>query len=404
METRRRLLPDIARLWVIGGNNNVVRWLELLAAGLFTFELTGSGFAVAAVSAARTLPMLVFGAFAGVISEAFDRKRILIGGQCLTALSSASICALAAAGRAEPWAIAIAAFVCGTVWSAEMSSRRRMVGDAAAPGMLSRAIAVDSLAGALTRMVGPLLGGLAYGVVGLPGAYGVTTVLSLINIVLALPLAHRQATRPLSPAAVLRDLRDGLRSAVAIPEVAAVLAVTVAMNTFCFSYSALVAPVALRVFAVPNELVGFLGAAEPAGALLAGLYLARRTPAIRPRVLMIAGSALFALALLAMPHGGSFALACLILLVGGTGMAAFSNMQTLVVLTAAPPALRSRLLGLITACIGTGPLGQLVIGALADGIGLKAAIGVMASIGLCAILAVGHAWRHGERGTRGGLP
>ena len=397
METRRLAEPDIIRLWVIGGTNNVVRWLELLAAALFTFELTGSGLAVAAVTAARTLPMMLFGAFAGVVSETLDRKRIMQGGMLITAASSASICALAWVGQVQPWQIALASFVCGTVWSTEMSSRRRMVGDTAAPHMLARVIAVDSLAGATTRMIGPLLGGLVYDLIGMRGAYMVTVVLSLSNFVLAWPMVHRQAKRRLALLTAARDLVEGMRSAIAIPQVTAVLGVTICMNAFVFCYSALVAPIALTLFGVPNAQVGFLGAAESAGALLAGLALTRGTPPMTPRMLMVAGSVLFAASLMIMPLVSNFWVACLILLIGGSGTAAFSNMQTLLVLNGAPPAMRSRMLGLITVCIGTGPLGQLLIGGFADTLGLRPAVEIMAGLGIVTIVAIGMLWRRAER-------
>lgn len=397
METRRLVQPDIVRLWVIGGTNNVVRWLELLSAALFTYELTHSGFAVAVVTAARTLPMLLFGAFAGVVSEALDRKRILQWGMLITGLSSAAICALALSGLAQPWQIAVASFLCGTVWSTEMSSRRRMVGDLAPPALLSRAIAVDSLAGATTRMIGPLLGGIVYATMGLGGAYAVTTALTLMNFVLAWPIAHSQVARRLSLPGAARDLLEGLRSAAGIPSVMGVLGITVAMNACVFCYSAMVAPIALTLFGVPNAQVGFLGAAESAGALVAGILLARGSPPMAPRAFMVAGSVLFAITLMLMPFVANFWLACLVLVIGGSGTAAFSNMQTLVVMNGAPPAMRSRLLGLITVSIGTGPLGQLLIGALADRYGVLPAVEIMAASGALAILAIGLAWRAAER-------
>ncbi len=401
METRRLLEPDIIRLWVIGGTNNVVRWLELLAAALFTYELTHSGLVVAAVTAARTLPMLMFGAFAGVLTEAVDRKRIMLTGMLITASTSAMLCALALLALVEPWHIGLANFVCGTVWSTEMSSRRRMVGDRAAPSLLARVIAVDSLAGATTRMIGPLLGGVVYDQVGLRGAYAITLALSLMNFALAWPLFHRQVSRRLSIAGAARDLLDGVRSAIAIPQVLAVLAVTIAMNAFVFCYSALVAPIALTLFGVGNSEVGFLGAAESAGALIAGLALTRGTPPIPPRTMMIGGSALFATTLILMPFVPGFWLACLVLLAGGTGTAAFSNMQTMLVLNGAPPAMRSRMLGLITVCIGTGPLGQLLAGGLADTFGLRPAIEMVACTGLVTILAIGVVWGRSEQKDEG---
>ncbi len=51
-----------------------MRWFEVLSAALFTLDVTGSGFAVAVVSAARTMPMFLLGAFSGVVTEAVNRK------------------------------------------------------------------------------------------------------------------------------------------------------------------------------------------------------------------------------------------------------------------------------------------------------------------------------------------
>ena len=91
------------RLWAIGGCVNTMRSFEVLCAALFTLDATGSGLAVAVVSAARTLPMLLLGAFAGVMSEAVDRKRILLIGQIMSGIGSATIAVLAAFGVAQPW-------------------------------------------------------------------------------------------------------------------------------------------------------------------------------------------------------------------------------------------------------------------------------------------------------------
>jgi hypothetical protein len=51
-------VPDFLRLWLVGAFANAMRWLELLASGLFAYEVTGSALAVTAVVAARQLPQL----------------------------------------------------------------------------------------------------------------------------------------------------------------------------------------------------------------------------------------------------------------------------------------------------------------------------------------------------------
>ncbi len=389
---RRLANPDLVRLWTIGGANNMVRWLEILAAALFTLEATGSGFAVAAVTAARTLPLLLFGALAGVLSESVSRKRIQLVGVFITLSTSLAIAGLAWAGLARPWHIAVAGFVAGSVWSTDMSTRRRMVGDAAPSGMVSRAIAMDSLAGALTRMAGPLAGSAAFGAIGLRGAYTCSAAMTLLTLLLVLGVHHEQTTRTLHLSRVPRDLAEGFAAARGLPAIRAVLGVTVAMNLFSFAYTALVAPIGLLVFAVPVGWVGALAAAEPLGSIIGGLALASYTPAMSARRLLLGGSALFTVMLGLMPLAPGFALACLMLVLGGIGLAGFSNVQTTLILANAPPALRSRLMGLTTVCMGTGPLGLLLIGALADRVGPMVAVQAVAVAGLAGLAVVTLDW------------
>jgi hypothetical protein len=82
------------------------------------------------------------------------------------------------------------------------------------------------------------------------------------------------------------------------------------------------------------------------------------------------------------PLSPFYSLAFVLLLIGGLGTAAFSNMQTTLVLTEAPLAMRSRVMGIVTVCIGTGPLGVLVIGVLSEQLGPSVAVLIMAGLGV----------------------
>ena len=98
-------------LWIAAGIANAMLWLEVLAAGLFTFQAAGSGLAVAIVSAARSFPLLLTGAFLEVLSEAVNRKRILVGGLVPTATSSVSVGGLGLCGVLHPWHGGVAALI-----------------------------------------------------------------------------------------------------------------------------------------------------------------------------------------------------------------------------------------------------------------------------------------------------
>ena len=380
--------PSYLRLWIAGGFGNSMRWLEMLVAGIYVFSLTGSAFWVAVVTVARTLPMLFLGSLTGVVSEALNRKTMLLCGLFIMAANSAILCALAAAHAIEIWHVAVGGVVAGTVWTTEMAVRRRMIGEVMAPSHVAQAIALDSVTASSTRMLGPLLGGITFQTVGLGGAYAMSTVMYLAAGIIIVGLDYQQESRRLNFARIPADLVEGLAIVWSDPIILAVVLITIITNVFAFSYSALIPPIGLSDYGVSPVLVGVLAAAEPLGAITSGMAMAAGWVRMdRPRM-MISGSFLFLFALVATAMAPWYALAFVLLLVGGLGTAAFSSMQSTLVLTNAPAAARSRILGIITVCIGTGPLGVLAIGALSDWLGASRAILVMAVAGLVALAGV----------------
>src|SRR6185312_4680578 len=308
----RSLLASQAflRLWAVGGCVNTMRWFEVLSAALFTLDITGSGLAVAVVSAARTMPMFLLGAFSGVVTEAVNRKQVLLFGQILTSLSSAAIAVLALLGIARPWHIAVAALVSGVVWSTEMATRRRMVGEAVAVPLISRALALDTLTNSFTRLIGPMTAGAIYQNFGLAGCFAVSACVYGVAASLVVGLRYRQETRRLVLSHVPRVLAEGISFARAHVTIAGVLAVTIAMNLLGFPYSALVAPIGKLLFHVSPVLVGVLAASESFGGFLGGIWLTSGEPRLSGRTLMVGGSLLFLVCVILMPLAPVFPLAC----------------------------------------------------------------------------------------------
>ncbi|MSP05170.1 MAG: MFS transporter [Acetobacteraceae bacterium] len=389
--------PSFMRLWAIGGCVTAMRWYEVLAAALFTLDVTGSGLAVAIVTAARSLPMFVLGAFAGVLSEAVNRKHIMIAGYLFAASASASVAILGALGWAKPWHLGLAALAAGTVWSTEMATRRRMVGEAVTNPLVPRALALDTMSNSLTRLVGPVVAGALYEWGGLTLAFTVSTGVFLFAAFLGSGLHYRQETRHLGLSQVPRDLAEGFSYARANTVIAGVLVVTIAMNLLGFPYSALLPPIGQQLFQVGPILIGVLAAAESFGSLLGGLRLASGDPPGAGRVLMVGGSLLFLGAVALMPLIPWFWPACALLVVAGIGASAFANMQTSLIIMHAPPAMRSRLMGLLTVCIGMGPWGILLVGILAGLFGPLIAIDALMLAGFTSVAWCGLYWKRREK-------
>jgi MFS family permease len=382
--------PSYLRLWFAGGIGNAMRWLELLVAGIFTYEVTQSTVLVALVIVARSLPMLLIGTIAGVVGEALNRKRLLVTQLFVLAVSSAVLCVLAFSGQIRVWHLALGGLVAGIVWAMELAVRRRMIGEVVAFDQIGPAVAFDSLTNSIARVLGPLAGGAVFETLGLGGAYLLSAALYLVAGFVVSGLDFRQESRKLRFGRIGIDIVEGLAVARANRAILAVVLVSIIMNMFAFSYSALIAPIGLDVYRVSPILVGALAAAEPLGAIATGIALSAGWLRLNGSRALLRGSLLFLVGLMAMAVSPFYSLAFVLLLIGGFGTAAFSNMQTTLILTEAPFATRSRVMGIVTVCIGTGPIGVLAIGVLSQRLGPSAAILIMAGLG---VGGLGLVWR-----------
>ena len=383
--------PNFRILWFAGGVGNSMRWLEMLVVGIFTFELTGSALMVALVTVARTLPQLAIGALVGVIGDALNRKRLLLGGLFVVAATAAVLSALAFTGAIRVWHVALGAVIAGTLASSEMAVRRRMIGDVVPAAAIGRAIAFDSLSNSFARMIGPLVGGIVFEALGLGGAYLISALLHLTAAVGISRLDYQQERRVLNLVRIPADLAEGLVIVRQRPILLAVMLISIITNVFGFSYSALIPPLGLEKFGVSPALVGLLAAAEPLGAVLGGLAVSTGWFGDdRPRQ-FIGGSFVFLVAVIVMALSPWFIVAYLAVLLGGIGTARYGILQTSLALRDSPPAVRSRVMGMVTMSIGTGPLGVLAAGALSEALGPSPALVVMAVTGLAALVAV--RWR-----------
>jgi MFS family permease len=99
--------PAVRALWLAGTGSGVMRWLEVLAFGLYALAETGSPLAVALTSFARFLPLLLFGAPLGVLAERLDRRRLLVWSYAAMALVEACAAGSAWLGLLDLWQVAL---------------------------------------------------------------------------------------------------------------------------------------------------------------------------------------------------------------------------------------------------------------------------------------------------------
>jgi len=378
------------RVWLTGWICGSIRWMELLAIGVYVYDRTGSATAVAAMTIARQAPMALFGVIVGTLLEGVDRRRVLLAILGLLCLMSLGLGVLAWLDVLPIWAIACAAFVSGAYFATDLPLRRTMLGDIAGVERIGPAMSLDSASNNATRMMGPAIGGLAYQTVGLGGAYFVSALLYLCAILLILPIDYRGLGQAVvaRTQGVFAATLEGLAYVRTDRALLATLAITVTANLFGFPYAAMVPVVGRDVLQLDASLIGLLMSGEGLGALLGALLIAALARPPQYQTIYRVGTALFLAGVLVFAFSAQFWLSLPVLFVAGFGVAGFSAMQSTIVFRTAPPAMRSRVMGMLAMCIGAGPIGLLHVGLLADWLGAPTAVAVIAVEGLLALAAV----------------
>jgi MFS family permease len=139
-------------------------------------------------------------------------------------------------------------------------------------------------------------------------------------------------------------------------------------------------------------LIGALMSTEGLGALIGALLVARYDRPQRYTQIYTVSSAAFLLGVLAFALSAWFPLSLALILFCGMGIAGFAVMQSTITFLAAPAAVRSRIMGLVTVAIGAGPIGMLYVGVLADWLGASVAVVVLAIQGLLALALAAWYW------------
>ena len=158
------------------------------------------------------------------------------------------------------------------------------------------------------------------------------------------------------------------------------------MNAFAFPYSHMVPVIADEKLGAGALGLGLLFSAEGAGATLGSLLIATRAEAKHYTRAYLFGSLLFLLAILMFAIAPWYALALALLFVGGFGMAAFGTLQSIIIITSTPPEVRGRVLGVLAVAIGTGPIGALQVGLVANWLGAPTAIMATAIAGIASLV------------------
>lgn len=386
------------RLFFLGQIVSVTgTWVQYVASAWLVLRLTGSGVALGVMSALNFAPVLVLGAWAGVLADRSDKRRILIATQTAFAVLALALWGLVATQVVELWMVYALSLLQGIVTAVDTPARQSFFAEMVSAEHLTNAVSLNSAVMTGTRIVGPAIAGGLIAGVGLDACFLVNGVSYLAVIGGLLAMRPEELHRAPAP----RDgggLRAGLRYVWETPELRTPLLVMAAIFTFSFNFQVLLPLLARQTFRGEAGTFSSLLALMGVGSLVGALAMARGARP-NPVRLMRSAAALGGASVVAgvMPNLWTALVAMVAL--GFVGIVFMITANTTLQLTARPE-MRGRVMALYSVVfLGGTPIGAPIAGWSAEVLGPRwgLALGglVAVAVGLVGL------WAVRRRGTLG---
>ncbi|WP_419932965.1 MFS transporter [Candidatus Poriferisodalis sp.] len=413
-----------APLWFSGLCWHWGRWAIAFLASYHVNQMTGSPRMVQLTGAVMWAPLLLGGAIGGVISDRFDRRRTV---RLQTALLVPFVAVVGFAERSDQlgiWLLFPFLLFAGVGWVVDMTSRRALVLDIVGPDRLHKAMAWETMALASGVAAGQLLGGAVADRAGVGMAFlGVASMLG-VGLFLLMWVPRVPPARPAAAAtdrwsdalrdrifevvplgraseahqhgraseahqhgrastSTLAELRAGLRLARTNRSLLSILGVTVMANFFMFAYFPAVQLIGDQVNATASQ-IGIIGSMTGFGMITGSLVTARWGDG-RWGIAYSFGVFVAMAMLIVWALSPNVLIAVITLYVASCGSGLFAATQSTLVLTAVSEEMRGRAMGLLSMAIGALPVGTYVLGEVAQQLGARTAVILMASLGLAGL-------------------
>ena len=364
--------PAFSAIWVANLLSQLGSMIQSVAAAWLMTELTRSHQLVAAVQASTTLPILLFGVFAGAIADNYDRRRVMLAAQWAMLVISAVLAGLTYMGRIGPLglilftlAVGIGTALNGPAWQASV---RMQVGARDLP----QAISLNTIAFNLARSAGPALGGILISLAGVATAFAINAA-SFIALIIVL-MRWRPEVPPPVRQAMLPSIRTGLAFCFRSDPVRRVL-----LRGFCVGLGAAgfmsLLPLLVRDQFHGTEFdFGVLLGAFGAGSILAALVVGPLRRRFGTELVTSIGVAAFVVALPLLTRLDAVGPALPLAFIAGIGWTACMTTLNVAMQVRSPDDILGRCLAIYQAVtFGGMAVGAWLWGALADWISLTAA-------------------------------
>jgi MFS family permease len=365
-------------------------WMQQVGQDWLVLRLTDRALPLGITLALQFAPMLVLGAWAGVVADRLDKRRLLLATQAAMASLALVLGVLTATGAIRLWMVYVLALLLGCATAFDMPTRQAFVSEMVGPDRVTNAIGLNSAVFNSARVVGPAVAGVLIAAVGIAPAFliNAASYLAVIAGLLAMDPTRLHRLPPVDRAE--GQVRAGLRYVWANPVLRSTIALVAVVGALGLNYRVALPLLARFTFGGDASAYGALASIMAAGAVVGSLAAARRG---RPsRALLLGSVAVFGLLSFAAAAAPTLIAEAVVLAPLGVASMTFLATANSTLQLASSPEMRGRVMALYgLVFLGSTPLGGLLGGWMAGQFGprsilLLSGVSSLAAAGLAAFL------------------
>lgn len=335
------------------------------------YEQSKSAFVLGAAVFCAQFPSFLFSILGGVVSDRYNRFRVLLATQIASLLQASVLTLLVFYGNYAVWQILLLSVVLGTINAFDVPARQSMIYDmVGSKEHLPNAIALNSSMVNAARLIGPAISGVVLVKFGaeicfLFNAFSfLTVILSLLLMKLPTFIANRRAAN------IRADLQEGVRYLKNTPDIRKVMLMLASVSLLALPFTALLPIYASTIYSGDASTFGLLNSFVGLGAVTGALFLASMKPGTNLKKVLFRCTLLFGLGLIAFSYMRTFPIALMCITIAGFGMMAQTTISNTLIQTTVAPSMRGRVISFYAmAFFGLQPVGGLLVGSTAQVIG-----------------------------------
>jgi len=360
------------RLYFMGQSVSLIgTWMQKTAVSWVIYTLTHSTFMLGLTLFASLFPSFIFSLIGGVVSDRYNRFRVLLTTQVASLIQALLLAILILLKHYAVWEILSLSVVLGVINAFDVPARQSLVYEMVDDkDDLPNALALNSSMVNLSRIVGPAIAGIVLETVG-DGACFLLNALSFVAVIGSLLLMKLpKYVNKVHKKNVFGELKEGMAYIKRTPSIAFVLIMLALISLLVLPFSTLIPYYAKDVFKGTASTFGVIDSFIGLGAFSGAIFLASQMTGANLKKILFINTLVFGVGLILFSHENNYPLALAFVTVAGFGMMSQITVSNTLIQTTVAPAMRGRVISYYAmAFFGMQPLGGLLVGAISRWIG-----------------------------------